>query len=177
MNSSLMMVYAIKCFILIGNHLYNFLQSSFCVLPPSIAVTLTTVLVLPCGRKWLLTEYWIVYQVFSVKAMRYKLFYCFWYLCLFFLAVHRWCFVLNVELISFLNGGNYNEVCALYLPVRKREKSLPIFHYYETKTEEEKKIKYVKCLVRPEKRKKSQNIYISNVWISEKSRFAGGKAF
>lgn len=51
------------------------LLNSECVLPSSIAVTLSTVLVLPCSLMWLNTEYWVVYLLFSVKAMRYKLFY------------------------------------------------------------------------------------------------------
>lgn len=53
------------------------LLNSECVLPLSIAVTLSTVLVLPCSLMWLHTEYWVVYLLLCIKAVRYKLFYCF----------------------------------------------------------------------------------------------------
>lgn len=97
--------------------------------------------------------------LFSIKAMRYKLFYCsvlyclvlLWYFC--FVAVHSWCFLFffkEVEIISFWEKEiTLRYVPYTYLPVGKEKD-----HCQSSIVNYEKiKIKHVKCLVRPEKKK------------------------
>lgn len=90
------------------------LLNSECVLPSSIAVTLSTVLVLPCSRTWLNTKYCVVYLLFSVRTMRYKLV-VLWYFC-------HFCSCALMVFFSFLSKsrnhfllkeGNNIRVCAL----------------------------------------------------------------
>lgn len=135
------------------------LLNSECVLPSSIAVTLSAVLVLPCScsvtaHRILSSLPFIQHQSNEVQIV---LLFCTVLfgttLVLFFVAVHSWCFLFffkEVEIISFWGKEiTLRYVPYTYLPVGKEKD-----HCQSSIVNYEKiKIKHVKCLVRPEKKK------------------------
>lgn len=86
-----------------------------------------------------------------------------------FVAVHWWLFLSfkKVEIISFEGGKLHWGMCLISICLSMKRTitaNLPLWIM--------KKLKDLKCLVRPEKKIKQQNIYIRKVWVSEKLRFA-----
>lgn len=136
MNVPLMMINAVKWCVLFhrkSSVLFSpKLLNSECVLPSSIAVTLSTVLVLPCSH---VTEHRILSSLPFIQRQsnEVQIVLLFFGTFVIFVAVHWWCFFFffkKVEIISFEGRKSHWGMCLISICLsvkRKITANLPLW--------------------------------------------------